>query len=57
MIILFKYYADVKNCKSFRGFSYIYIYRERLVNFCDITCMQLINLFFLINNFSFEKEL
>ena len=25
MIILFKYYADVENCKSFRGFGYIYI--------------------------------
>ena len=26
MIILFKYYADVENCESFRGFGYIYIY-------------------------------
>ena len=25
MIILFKYCADVKNCKSFRGFGFIYI--------------------------------
>ena len=26
MIILFKYCADVENCKRFRGFGYIYIY-------------------------------
>ena len=26
MIILFKYYADVKNCKSFKGFDFIYMY-------------------------------
>ena len=26
MIILFKYYADMKNCESFRDFSCIYIY-------------------------------
>ena len=26
IIILFKYYASMKNCKSFRGFRYIYIY-------------------------------
>ena len=25
MIILFKYFANVKNCESFRGFGYIYI--------------------------------
>ena len=25
MIILFKYCVDVKNCESFRGFSYVYI--------------------------------
>ena len=24
MIILFKYYNNVKNCGSFRGFGYIY---------------------------------
>ena len=31
MIILFKYYVDMKNCENFRGFGfgYIYIYRER----------------------------
>ena len=40
MIILFKYYVDVKNCESFRGFGfgfiyiyiYIYIYRKRLLS-------------------------
>ena len=32
MIILFKYCVDVENCKSFRGFSYIYIYIYRLHN-------------------------
>ena len=26
MIILFKYYTDVENCKSFRRFGFIYIY-------------------------------
>ena len=26
MTILFKYYADVENCESFKNFSYIYIY-------------------------------
>ena len=26
MIILFKYYANVENYESFRGFGYIYIY-------------------------------
>ena len=26
MIILFKYCADVENCKKLRGFDYIYIY-------------------------------
>ena len=26
LILFFKYYADVENCRSFRGFSYIYIY-------------------------------
>ena len=26
MIILVKYYADVKNCGSFKSFGYIYIY-------------------------------
>ena len=26
MLILFKYYADVENCESFKGFGYIYIY-------------------------------
>ena len=26
MTILFKYYAYVENCESFRGFSFIYIY-------------------------------
>ena len=26
MINLFKYCADVENCKSFRSFGYIYIY-------------------------------
>ena len=25
MIILFKYYADVENCESFKSFGYIYI--------------------------------
>ena len=25
MTILFKYFADVENCRSFRDFSYIYI--------------------------------
>ena len=25
MTILFKYYADVENCESFKNFSYIYI--------------------------------
>ena len=25
MIILFKYYADMKNCESFKSFGYIYI--------------------------------
>ena len=29
MIILFKYCADVENCKRFRGFGYIYIYIYR----------------------------
>ena len=38
-IILFKYYTDEENCESFRGLV-IYIYIYRLVNFCDITCMQ-----------------
>lgn len=32
MIILFKYYADVENCESFRGFSFIYIL---VVNSCN----------------------
>ena len=27
MIILFKYCANVKNCGSFRGFGFIYIYK------------------------------
>ena len=27
-IFYFKYYADVENCESFRGFGYIYIYRR-----------------------------
>ena len=33
MIILFKYYADMENCESFRifGFIYIYIYIDKLV--------------------------
>ena len=33
-IILFKYCADVENCESFRGFSYIYIYiyKRELIN-------------------------
>ena len=26
MTILFKYYADVEKCESFKNFSYIYIY-------------------------------
>ena len=26
MSILFKYFVNVKNCESFRGFNYIYIY-------------------------------
>ena len=26
MTILFKYYADMENCESFRGFSFIYTY-------------------------------
>ena len=26
MIILFKYYAGVENCESFKGFGYKYIY-------------------------------
>ena len=26
MIILYKYYANVKNCENFKGFGYIYIY-------------------------------
>ena len=25
--VLFKYYAGVENCRSFKSFSYIYIYR------------------------------
>ena len=25
MTILFKYYADMENCESFRGFDFIYI--------------------------------
>ena len=29
MIILFKYCADVKNCKNFKGFGYIYIYIDK----------------------------
>ena len=32
MIILFKYCADVKNCGSFRGFGFIYIYIYNLAN-------------------------
>ena len=28
MIILFKYYVDVKNYESFKNFSNIYIYRD-----------------------------
>ena len=24
--LFFKYYADMENCESFRGFGYIYIY-------------------------------
>ena len=31
MIILFKYCANVENCESFKGFSYIYIYIDQLV--------------------------
>ena len=27
-IILFKYCVNVKNCESFRGFGFIYIYRR-----------------------------
>ena len=26
MTILFKYYADMENCESFRGFGFIYTY-------------------------------
>ena len=26
IIILFKYYVNMENCESFRGFDYIYIY-------------------------------
>ena len=29
IIILFKYYVNVENCESFRGFGYIYIYIYR----------------------------
>ena len=31
-IILFKYCVDVKNCESFRGFGYIYIYIDKRTN-------------------------
>ena len=31
MIILFKYYVDVENCESFRGFDFIYRYIDYLV--------------------------
>ena len=31
MIILFKYYVDVENCESFRGFGFIYRYIDYLV--------------------------
>ena len=34
MIILFKYCADVENCESFKGFSYIYIYIYILFKYC-----------------------
>ena len=27
MIILYKYYANVKNCENFKDFGYIYIYK------------------------------
>ena len=35
MIILFKYYANVENYESFRGFGYIYIYRL-FSNSCNV---------------------
>ena len=34
MINLFKYYVDMENCESFKGFDYIYIYIYEL--FCYI---------------------
>ena len=29
MINLFKYYVDMENCESFKGFDYIYIYIDK----------------------------
>ena len=36
MINLFKYYVDMKNCESFKGFDFIYIYIYRwIVSLCE----------------------
>ena len=32
MLILFKYYADVENCESFKGFG-LYIYRYIYIDY------------------------
>ena len=32
-IILFKYCADVKNCKNFRGFGFIYLNLDKTKKF------------------------
>ena len=40
MIFLFKYYTDMENCESFRGFGYIYV----CVCVCVCVCVEILGL-------------
>ena len=47
MIILFKYCVDVKNCKSFKGFGFIYIYKPTFIVYVYLIALNFSNRFLL----------